>query len=103
MFSTSPSTGTSTRCHIASAFSTSMTDTSCGVVTMTAPVMGSSCESESCASPVPDDGAAALDEEPDRDDVHAVVNGGHDLVAGLDPRWLLGRAHHLRDGRAVDV
>ena len=53
MFSTRPSTGTSTFCHIASAFSTSMIDTSCGVVTMTAPVTGSSCDSDSCASPVP--------------------------------------------------
>ena len=40
MFSIRPSTGTSTRCHMASAFSTSMTDTSCGVETITAPVIG---------------------------------------------------------------
>jgi hypothetical protein len=53
MFSIRPSTGTSTRVHIPSAFSTSMTDTSCGAVTITAPVIGSSCDSDSCASPVP--------------------------------------------------
>ena len=53
MFSTTPSTGTSTRFHIAIAFSTSMIETSCGVVTITAPVIGISCDSDSWASPVP--------------------------------------------------
>ena len=53
--------------------------------------------------PAPDDRAAALDEEADRDDAHAVVHRGHDLVAGLDRGGLLRLAHHLRDRRAVDV
>ena len=53
MFSIRPNTGTSTRFHMPNAFSTSIIETSCGVVTMTAPVMGSSCESDNCASPVP--------------------------------------------------
>ena len=135
MFSTTPSTGTSTRFHIAMAFSTSMTDTSCGVVTITAPVMGISCDSDSCASPVPgrqvdqqvverppldvlqellqqlvhhrpapDHRAAALDEEAHRDD--AAGRGawpGVMLVAGVHRRRHVGIAHHLRDGRAVDV
>ena len=53
--------------------------------------------------PAPDHGAAALDEEPDRDDAHAVMQGRDDLVAGLDGRGALGYAHHLRNRRAVDV
>ena len=53
MFSTTPSTGISTFLNIEIPFTTSITATSCGVVTMTAPVMGMSCTSESCASPVP--------------------------------------------------
>jgi len=103
------------------------------VVTITAPVIGRSCDSDSCASPVPgqvddhvvelapvhvleellqqlvhhrpapDDGAAALDEEADRDHLHAVVDRGDDLVAGVDLPGALGVAHHLRDRRAVDV
>ena len=47
MFSTTPSTGTCTFFHMARAFSTSMTDTSCGVVTITAPAIGINCDSES--------------------------------------------------------
>ena len=53
MFSTTPNTGTCTFFHMAIAFSTSRMETSCGVVTMTAPVTGMSCDSESCVSPVP--------------------------------------------------
>ena len=110
MFSTTPSTGTSTRFHIAMAFSTSMIETSCGVVTMTAPVMGMSCDQRELRvagagrqvddqvvelapgdvlqelleqlvhhRAAPDHRPAALDEEADRDDRHAVVDGGGDL------------------------
>ena len=41
------------RLNIASAFSTSSSETSCGVVTSTAPETGTACASVSCASDVP--------------------------------------------------
>ena len=53
--------------------------------------------------PAPDDGAAALDEEADRDHPHAVVDRRDDLVAGVDLPGDFGGAHHLRDRGAVDV
>ena len=53
MFSTTPRIGISTFLNIETALTTSMSATSCGVVTITAPVIGMSCDNESCASPVP--------------------------------------------------
>jgi hypothetical protein len=48
-----PSNGTSTFSNIEQPRRTSFRATSCGVVTMTAPVSGTSCDSEICTSPVP--------------------------------------------------
>ncbi len=53
MFSTSPRIGTLIRLNIASAFATSDSATSCGVVTRTAPVIGTAWARVSCASEVP--------------------------------------------------
>ena len=53
MFSTMPSTGTLTFWNIARPLRASMSETSCGVVTMTAPERWIFCVSVSCASPVP--------------------------------------------------
>jgi hypothetical protein len=53
MFSTMPSTGTSSLRNIASPLRASIRATSCGVVTTTAPAMGIFCAMVSCASPVP--------------------------------------------------
>ena len=53
MFSTMPMTGTLMRRNIASAFSTSKSATSWGVVTSSAPLMGTDWASVSCASEVP--------------------------------------------------
>src|SRR5664280_418846 len=53
MFSTRPMTGTLIRANIASAFWTSAMATCCGVVTSTAPEIGTDCASVSCASDVP--------------------------------------------------
>ena len=53
MFSTMPMTGTLMRRNIASALPTSTSATSCGVVTSTAPLIGTAWASVSCASDVP--------------------------------------------------
>ena len=53
MFSTMPSTGTSTLRNISRPLRASISATSCGVETITAPVSGTCCASVSCASPVP--------------------------------------------------
>ena len=53
MFSTIPSTGTLTFWNIASPLRASISETSCGVVTITAPERWIFCVSVSCASPVP--------------------------------------------------
>ena len=53
MFSTMPSTGTSTFWNIRSPFRASSSAMSCGVVTMTAPLTGTRCDRVSCVSPVP--------------------------------------------------
>jgi hypothetical protein len=53
MFSTMPRIGTLSFWNIAIALRTSSSATSCGVVTITTPESGMTCESESCASPVP--------------------------------------------------
>ena len=53
MFSTRPSTGTSTFSNIFSALIASSSAMSCGVVTITAPATGTFCERVSWMSPVP--------------------------------------------------
>ncbi len=53
MFSTTPRIGTFRRWNMPMALRTSSSATSCGVVTITTPLSGSTCESESWASPVP--------------------------------------------------
>ena len=53
MFSTMPSTGTLTFLNIASPRRASISDRSCGVEMMIAPLSGTFCASVSCASPVP--------------------------------------------------
>jgi len=53
MFSTMPRIGTFSFRNMPSALRTSSSATSWGVVTMTTPESGTTCESESCASPVP--------------------------------------------------
>ena len=53
MFSTIPSTGTSTRWNMASPLRASISARSCGVETITAPASGTCCAMVSCASPVP--------------------------------------------------
>ena len=53
MFSTIPRIGISTFSNIAMPLTTSTIETSCGVVTITEPAIGISCESESWTSPVP--------------------------------------------------
>ncbi len=53
MFSTSPITGTLIRWNIARALPTSESETSWGVVTRTAPQIGTAWASVSCASDVP--------------------------------------------------
>ena len=53
MFSTRPSTGTSTFSNIFSALRASSVATSCGVVTITAPATGIFCARVSWMSPVP--------------------------------------------------
>ena len=53
MFSTMPSTGTLTFSNILSALRASSSAMSCGVVTITAPLTGTRCESVSWMSPVP--------------------------------------------------
>ena len=53
MFSTSPTTGTFSVRNMETAFCTSMSATSCGVETTTAPVSGQDCARLSATSPVP--------------------------------------------------
>ena len=53
MFSTMPSTGTSTFWNMLSPLRASSSAMSCGVETITAPASGTCCASVSCASPVP--------------------------------------------------
>src|SRR5687768_10517737 len=53
MFSTTPSTGTLSLRNMARPLRASMSATSCGVVTTTAPAIGIFCAMVSCASPVP--------------------------------------------------
>ncbi len=53
MFSTMPRMGTPTFSNILMPFLASSSAMSCGVVTMTAPVMGTRCDSVSWMSPVP--------------------------------------------------
>ena len=53
MFSTMPSTGTSTLRNMLSPLRASSSAMSCGVETMTAPASGTCCAMVSCASPVP--------------------------------------------------
>ena len=53
MFSTMPSTGTSTLRNMLIAFLASSSAMSCGVLTITAPASGTFCAMVSCASPVP--------------------------------------------------
>ena len=53
MFSTMPSTGTLTFWNMASPRRASISERSCGVEMMTAPLSGTFCASVSCASPVP--------------------------------------------------
>ena len=53
MFSTMPRTGTFVLANMAEAFRASMSATSCGVVTMTAPLRATVCTMVSWMSPVP--------------------------------------------------
>ena len=53
MFSTIPSTGTSTFRNMLRPFFASISDRSWGVETITAPAIGTRCAMVSCASPVP--------------------------------------------------
>ena len=53
MFSTMPSTGTPTFSNMVRPFLASISAMSCGVVTMTAPVMGTRCDMVRAMSPVP--------------------------------------------------
>ena len=85
MFSTIPSTGTFTFWNIARPLRASMSDTSCGVVTMTAPESWIFCVSVSWASPVP--GGRSIDEEVERppgDVLEELLDGLHDHRAAPD-------------------
>ncbi|MNN59312.1 hypothetical protein D3C81_1744210 [compost metagenome] len=94
MFSTIPSTGTSTFSNIFKALRASSVAMSCGVVTMTAPATGIFCDSVSWISPVP--GGRSISRKS-RSPHSVSLNSWVSADVAIGPRQIIGESCSIRN------